>query len=217
MDSGDNIAFSDVRGGAAHAPRKDHSLTEPTPTIEVVNPEAARAATRLWWVWLGFGLVWVTVAMVILQFDQASVKTVGVLVGLMFLATSAQQLVLAMLVDTGKWLFVAFGMLFAMSGIIALSSPEDTFTALADIMGFLFLIVGVYWVIQAFASRDVNPLWGVGLVAGILMLILAFWTSGQFYIEKQYMLLVFTGIWALLQGVNDIVRAFQIRKLGQLI
>ena len=29
------------------------------------------------------------------------------------------------------------------------------------------------------------------------------------------MLLVFAGIWALMHGVNDIVRAFQIRALGK--
>ena len=31
------------------------------------------------------------------------------------------------------------------------------------------------------------------------------------------MLLVFAGIWALLQGVTDVVRAFQIRKLGEMV
>ena len=45
------------------------------------------------------------------------------------------------------------------------------------------------------------------------MVILAFWTSGQFFIEKAYTLLVFAGIWALMQGVTDIVRAFAIRGL----
>jgi hypothetical protein len=45
------------------------------------------------------------------------------------------------------------------------------------------------------------------------MVILAFWTGGQFFIEKQYTLLVFAGIWALMSGVTDIVRAFQVRKL----
>jgi hypothetical protein len=49
------------------------------------------------------------------------------------------------------------------------------------------------------------------------MVILAFWTGGQFFIEKQYVLLVFAGIWALLQGVTDLVRAFQIRKLGEMV
>ena len=30
-------------------------------------------------------------------------------------------------------------------------------------------------------------------VGGILMIVLAFWTSGQFFIEKAYTLLVFAG------------------------
>jgi uncharacterized membrane protein HdeD (DUF308 family) len=53
----------------------------------------------------------------------------------------------------------------------------------------------------------------LGLISGILMVVLAFWTSGQFFIEKAYTLLVFAGIWALMQGVTDIVRAFQVRAL----
>jgi uncharacterized membrane protein HdeD (DUF308 family) len=79
------------------------------------------------------------------------------------------------------------------------------------------LIVGVFWVIQAFASREVNELWWLSLIAGVLMIILAFWTGGQLFIEKAYVLLVFAGIWSLMQGFIDIVRAFQIRKLGELV
>jgi uncharacterized membrane protein HdeD (DUF308 family) len=45
------------------------------------------------------------------------------------------------------------------------------------------------------------------------MTIMAFWTSGQFFIEKAYVLLVFAGIWALMTGITDIVRAFEIRRL----
>ena len=81
----------------------------------------------------------------------------------------------------------------------------------------MFLIVGVFWIIQAFVSREINELWWLSLLAGMLMVILAFWTGGQFFIEKAYVLLVFAGIWALMQGVTDVVRAFQIRKLGQMV
>ena len=49
------------------------------------------------------------------------------------------------------------------------------------------------------------------------MIALAFWTGGQFFIEKQYVLLVFAGIWSLLEGLINIVRAFQIRSLGKLV
>jgi uncharacterized membrane protein HdeD (DUF308 family) len=44
---------------------------------------------------------------------------------------------------------------------------------------------------------------------------LAFWTAGQFFIEKAYVLLVFAGIWALMQGITDIVRAFAVRGMHE--
>ncbi len=168
---------------------------------------------RLWWFPLIMGIAWIIIALVILQFDQASVTTVGVIIGAMFLATGAQQLILAFSVDRMRWFFALFGVLFIAAGILALISPENTFAALADILGFLFLLVGIFWIIQAFTDRGVNPLWWLGLTAGILMVILAFWTSGQFFIHKAYVLLAFAGIWALMQGVRDIVIAFQLRSL----
>jgi len=172
-----------------------------------------RSLSKLWWLWLVFGVVWTIVAVVILQFDDASVTTVGIIIGLMFFATGAQQLAIAALVDGGRWLFAIFGFLFLICGVIAFISPENTFTAIADILGFLFLVVGIFWVIQAFGEKDESELWWLGLVGGILMLILAFWTAGQLLIDKQYMLLVFAGIWALMQGLLDITRAFMIRSL----
>jgi uncharacterized membrane protein HdeD (DUF308 family) len=179
--------------------------------------EALRGISGLWWLWILFGIAWTVIAVVILQFDQASITTVGVLIGIMFLASAAQQFVVASLADRGQWLYWLFGALFVVAGVISLISPENTFAAIADILGFLFLIVGIFWILQAFVAREISELWWLGLISGILMVILAFWTGGQFFIEKQYVLLVFAGIWALMHGVGDIVRAFQIRKLGQLV
>jgi uncharacterized membrane protein HdeD (DUF308 family) len=178
--------------------------------------DALRGLSRLWWLWLVFGIAWTLVAVIILQFDQASVTTVGVIIGVMFVATGMQQFVVGSLVERGSWLFYLFGVLFLACGVISFISPEDTFASIADILGFLFLIVGVFWVIQAFAEKEVNELWWLALIGGVLMLILAFWTGGQLLIQKQYMLLVFAGIWSLMQGFIDISRAFQIRSLRDL-
>ncbi|MET0128827.1 MAG: DUF308 domain-containing protein [Solirubrobacterales bacterium] len=186
-------------------------------SVEPQAREAIRGFSRLWWLWIVFGIFWVVIGLVILQFDQASITTVGILVGAMFLASGFQQFMIMAMVDRGGWLYGLFGVLFLIAGVIALISPENTFAALADILGFLFLLVGIFWIIQAFVSREINELWWLGLVSGILMVILAFWTGGQFFIEKAYVLLVFAGIWALLQGVSDVVRAFQIRKLGEMV
>ena len=47
------------------------------------------------------------------------------------------------------------------------------------------------------------------------MIALGFWVSGQFLMTKAYELLIFAGIWALLHGITDIIKGFQIKRLGQ--
>jgi uncharacterized membrane protein HdeD (DUF308 family) len=190
----------------------------PTPEPEVpALEEAGIALSKLWWLWLVAGIFWIVVALVILQFDQASVTTVGVLIGIMFFVSGLQQIMFGSL--AGGWLQLVlwlFGVLLLIAGVIAFISPENTFAAIADILGFLFLIVGTFWIIQAFGERDVNQFWWFGLISGVALIVLAFWTGGQFFIDKAYVLLVFAGIWALFQGVNDIMRAFMLRELGKL-
>jgi uncharacterized membrane protein HdeD (DUF308 family) len=175
--------------------------------------QAVAELSRWWWLWFVAGIAWIVIALVVLQFDRASVTTVGVLIGLMFLLSAAQQFALAAVAPSLKWLWALFGVLFAIAGVIAFISPENTLAGLADILGFVFLLVGTFWVLQAFAERPLNEFWWLGLILGIAMVVLAFWTAGQFFITKVYVLLVFAGIWALMHGVMDIVRAVQLRSL----
>jgi uncharacterized membrane protein HdeD (DUF308 family) len=183
-----------------------------------VASQAMRDISGLWWLWLVAGIFWVAVGLVILQFDQASITTVGVLVGIMFFLTAVQIFAISSLITGGlRWLYWIFGAFMVVAAVLAFISPENTFAAIADILGFLFLLVGVFWVIQAFATKELNDLWWLGLIAGILMIILAFWTGGQFFIEKQYVLLVFAGIWALMEGFTDFAKAFTIRRIGQVV
>jgi uncharacterized membrane protein HdeD (DUF308 family) len=173
----------------------------------------ARGLGGLWWMWLITGAAWIVASLVILQFNHASITTIGVIVGCMFIFAGVQQFVLAAVADRLRWLWALFGILFIACGIVAFTDPASTFAGLADVLGFLFLVVGVWWTIEAFLSRDVNPVWWLGLASGILLVILAFWTSGQFFIEKSYVLLVFAGIWALMHGITDLARAFAVRRV----
>ena len=176
----------------------------------------ARDVTGYWWLGLVAGIAWIAISAVILQFDQASIATVGVLVGLMFALASLETLALASVSEGAmRWVSALFAVLFLASAVVSFISPEETFVGMADMLGFLFLIVGVWWMVQAFLERVVNPLWWLTLITGILMTALAFWTAGQFFIEKAYVLLVFAGIWALMQGVTDIVRAFAVRGMHE--
>jgi uncharacterized membrane protein HdeD (DUF308 family) len=170
---------------------------------------------RFWWLELLAGVFWLIVAAVVLKFNHASVVTVGIITGILFLVFAAEEFMLAAL-DHGatRWLWAFFGVLLTAGGIVSLIHPRETFAGFADVLGFVFLVIGVIWTIQAFAEQDVNNLWWLTLVSGILLIVLAFWTSGTFFLERAYVLLVFAGIWALAKGITDIVRAFEIRKLA---
>jgi uncharacterized membrane protein HdeD (DUF308 family) len=188
----------------------EHVVTSPAPAG---IRSAARDVTGQWWTWLAAGVAWGVIALVILQFDNASVTTVGVLAGTMFTLAAVQNFTLAALPGATRWVSAMFGVLFAVSAVVCFADPAGTFAGMADMLGFLFLIVGVWWMVRAFLEQPVQPLWWMGLIAGILMTVLAFWTAGQFFVEKAYLLLVLAGIWALMEGVNDITRAFALRRL----
>ena len=126
-----------------------------------------------------------------LQFDSASITTVGVLVRLMLALASIQSFALTTVGGGVAWISAFFGVLLLAAAVFCFISPQGTFAALADILGFVFLFVGVRWMIEAFLEREFNSLWRLWLVSGILMIILAFWTAGQFFIDKAYVLLVF--------------------------
>jgi len=195
-----------------HAERPTTVGTPPTPTN---LRETAREITGYWWAGLLAGIAWLVISLVILQFNSDSITTVGVLVGFMFLLAGVQNVALTTVPIEHRWVPALFSVLFLISAVICFVNPAATFAGLADMLGFLFLIVGVWWMVQAFLERPVNPLWWLTLISGILMTGIAFWAAGQLFAAKAVTLLIFAGIWALMQGTMDIVRAFEARRVHE--
>jgi uncharacterized membrane protein HdeD (DUF308 family) len=171
-------------------------------------------ASSVWWLWLVTGILWAIVGIMILQFDTTSAATVGVIVGVMFLVAGMQYIFVGTQVDGWAWLWYVFGVILVVGGLVAIFSPIDTFVAIANILGFIFVLVGVMWLIEAFATREGNDLWWMTLIAAILMIGIGFWVSGQLLITKAETLLVFAGVWAMMRGIIDIIASFQIKKLA---
>lgn len=172
---------------------------------------------KYWWVLLILGILWVIVGFIVFQFDVRSITAVGILIGILFLVAGLQYLVIGTQVEGWKWLWYVFGSILIIGGLVALFNPRETFVAIANILGFLFLMVGLIWIIEAFSTRPYYDLWWLTLSAGAVMIALAFWLGNQFFFTKAETLLVFVGVWALVRGIIDIIGSFQLKKAGRMI
>lgn len=195
----------------------DTSMGASTSAQAAQTGQAARNLSRWWWAWLVTGILWILASIVILQFHHSSVALVGVIIGIMFLVAGIEELAIAFISGGWRWLWAIFGVILVIGGIYALVNPVQTFLTVANLLGFLFAFVGIFWMIEAFATIATNPLWWLGLISGIVMVLLGFWAGGQFLTTQAYTLLIFTGIWALLHGISDIIKAFAIKQIGNVV
>jgi len=184
---------------------------------EVEIDDSMMMMGKLWWVWLLAGIIWVLLSLAILRMNTASMTTWGVVIGILFMLAGIQEIFVGAVASTWRWVWVTIGILFIIGGIIMVAYPNKTFVGFAQILGWVFLVFGVVWIIEAIQQKAYNDLWWILLVAGILMVVLAFWSSAQFLTTKAYFLLLFSGIWALLHGITDIIKSFEIRKIKKMV
>ncbi len=165
-----------------------------------------------WWVFLITGTLWLCLSMIMFRFDITSVKSIGVLAGIVFLTAGVFEFVMVAVVRGGWWkvLNAILGLFLVIGGIYALAHPSDAFIAIASVTGFMFLMVGIMDLIVAFSDR--TDLWWLRMISGFICIGLAFWASGEFA-KSAWLLIVWVGIFAMFRGINHFILAFQLRRL----
>ncbi len=165
-----------------------------------------------WWMFLITGTIWFVLSLIMFRFNITSAKSIGILAGIIFLMAGVFELGMVAVVRGSWWkalnAFLAF--LLIVGGIMSFIHPENTFVAIASVIGFMFLFVGIVDIIVAFANR--TGLWWVRLTVGIVCVGLAFWASGDFD-RKTILLTVWVGLFALLRGINSFIVAFTMRSI----
>ena len=173
-----------------------------------------REGARYWWIFLVTGIAWLIVAWLVLRMNQRSLTTVGVLLGIVFIAAGVNEAALGSLLSGGwkVWYYV-MAVIFVLAGIWSLVDPINTFFALASVLGLILIFYGVFEIVRSVSSRGENPYWGFGLAAGILLIMLAFWVSGSDRVyalaQRTYLILFWVGFFALFRGFSQIMMAFR--------
>jgi uncharacterized membrane protein HdeD (DUF308 family) len=174
------------------------------------------AAGKWWWVLLVTGILWILIGLFVLQAHYESAATIGYLVGFWLLFGGVAELVEAGVVDGWKWLHIVLGVLFIIGGIAALTSPFQTFTVLASLVGFFLILKGTFDFVIALAVRHEIDLWWMSLVAGIIEIALGVWAMG-YPGRSAALLIIWVGIGAVIRGIAEIIAAFHVHSAPEAV
>jgi uncharacterized membrane protein HdeD (DUF308 family) len=166
----------------------------------------------LWWVLLVTGVLWLVVALVVLRFTERSTATVGLIVGVVLVGAGVNEFLIAGLQRAWRWFHVVMGLLLLAGGLWAFIRPQDTFWALASVLGFVLVFKGSLDVGVALATKSVNDVWWLGLIVGLLELGLGFWASQQLDPARAQLILLWVGFAAFFRGISEIATAFSLRS-----
>ena len=165
-----------------------------------------------WWVLLLTGIAWLIVSVIVLRFSVTSADTVGVLLGVIFLAAMVSEFLLALVRPHWRWAHALMGGAFLAGAIWVFVNPLGAFWALATAIGLLLILQGALVLITSVESRILNSAWWLGTVAGILEILIGFWASQQLVRDRAALLIIWGGLLALFRGITEIVLAFELKS-----
>lgn len=172
-----------------------------------------RSITRLWWLGLAIGVIAVLYGLFVLSLRPGAVTSLAVLAGITFIFGGIGQFGLAQLVNSGRWLFYAGGVLGIAAGIATFVWPDVTIFVLAVFVAWFLVLGGVLIVIGAFLGPKYDW-WWTRIVLGALMFVLGAWAIGS--PERSVHLFVnLIGFYLLLYGLTEIIAAFAVRSLDK--
>jgi uncharacterized membrane protein HdeD (DUF308 family) len=178
-----------------------------------------REAARWWWVPLVVAAAWFVIAWLVLRANYTSLATVGILIGIVLLVATVNEVAIAAAMDGGwRVLHAGLAFLFLLGGLWAFIRPINTFFALASVLGLLLFLQGVTYIIRGVALRDATPYWWLDVVSGGLLTLLAIWVSESDRMfalgNRAALILLWVGFMAIFRGFTDIGLAFTLRRIG---
>jgi uncharacterized membrane protein HdeD (DUF308 family) len=165
-----------------------------------------------WWVPLLTGIAWLIISVIVLRFRMTSVATIGVLIGVVFLAAMVNEYLIAAERQRWGWAHVLLGILFLGGAIWAFVHPFDAFWSLASVIGLLLILEGGFVLITSIESRVINGAWWLGMLGGIGEIFVGFWASQQGLAARAVLLIIWVGLLALFRGFTEIALAFELKS-----
>ena len=189
-------------------------MTTTAPSRLTPLESIARRIGSAWWLLVVIGVAWIVVGFVVLRFDSASVTIVAVVFGILILLAALAEFFRAV-VSAGGWRVwhIIFGVLLVVAAVIAFANPGGTFVSLSLIIGFYFVVVGIYDIVTSLFITAI-PGWWLGLLSGIAEVILGFIGSSSMA-SGEIVLVTLVSVLAIFRGVSEIAAGFGVRAISK--
>jgi uncharacterized membrane protein HdeD (DUF308 family) len=171
-------------------------------------------AARFWWLKLVTAGCWLLFSVIVFRFDWTTVSAISILFGIVMLGAAVTEGIAAF-TSTGWWRVgsAVLALAFVVIAIVAFVHPGGTFSALAGVMSFYFIIKGGWNIATSIGLGGLQFRWATFLI-GVVELLLGFWSAGYFG-NRAILLVIWVGALALTRAVTDVIEAFRVRELRE--
>jgi uncharacterized membrane protein HdeD (DUF308 family) len=164
---------------------------------------------------LVIGAGWLLFSIIVFRFDYRSVSAISILFGIVVIAAAIEESIAVFAGDRSGWARAGHALLAVacfVIGVVAFVHPGNTFAALAAVMSFYFIFIGVLNIWLSFLSKVAVRTWWIQFFVGVAEIVIGFWAAGDFG-HKTILLVVWVGVAALTRGISAITFAFAAHEL----
>jgi uncharacterized membrane protein HdeD (DUF308 family) len=164
---------------------------------------------KMWGWYLAGGIFSMIFGFFVISYRHASVYAIIYLASGFFIAAGLFEIIGAVRMARQRWLHLVFGVIWVGAGIVGFVWPHITIYIVAILVGWGFLVLGIFDIINAVRYRYL-PFWWAYLIRGVIAVGLGFLCI-RHPGAPLTALVVLIGILAIVFGAVEVVGAFSAR------
>ncbi len=185
-------------------------ITELTDDDIAVGDVVSAQLEKMWGWYLVGGIIAVIFGFFVISYRHASVYAIIYLASGFFIAAGVFEIIGAVQVARQRWLHIVFGLIWTGVGIVGFVWPHITIFIVAVLVGWAFLVLGIFDIIDAIRHHDYLSYWWAYLIRGVIAVAIGFLCI-RHPGAPLTALVVLIGILAILFGVVEMIGAFSAR------
>jgi uncharacterized membrane protein HdeD (DUF308 family) len=187
-----------------------------TPGEAVAFDELTGYARTNWGWYLAGGIICAIFGVIVLSYEVLTLLTVAIFIGVFLCAWGVIQGIGALMNRVGphRWLYLIAALAAIGAGVVALIWPGDSLFALVILLGWAFVVWGLFDIVGSFEALHVLKHWWMYLLRGIVSIAVGALILAWPDIALTVLVTVF-GLMLVFWGAMEVVASLQMRSLGR--